>query len=93
MAAVEIKQRLPGGGDPWCALVAMVGEAGDDVFGLDIVVGLVFQVLDQFFTVNDEPLGRAQGDAIEVLSGLAAGEQVVAVPLGLSDGARVKVAS
>lgn len=38
-------------------------------------------------------LGRAQGDAIEVLSGLTAGELVVAAPLGLSDGARVKVAS
>ena len=38
-------------------------------------------------------LGRTQGDAIEVLSGLTAGEQVVSAPAGLQDGARVKVAS
>ena len=36
--------------------------------------------------------GAEIGDAVEVLSGLSAGEQVVApVPLGLQDGARVEV--
>ena len=38
-------------------------------------------------------MGRRSGDAVEVLSGLSAGEKVVApVPLGLQDGARVEVA-
>ena len=37
-------------------------------------------------------LGRAQGDAFEVLSGLERGEQVVASPMNLEDGVRVKVA-
>jgi RND family efflux transporter MFP subunit len=37
-------------------------------------------------------LGIPQGDRVEVLSGLAAGESVVAEPAGLSDGARVSVA-
>ena len=38
-------------------------------------------------------VGRRSGDAVEVLSGLSAGEQVIApVPLGLQDGARVEVA-
>lgn len=34
-------------------------------------------------------LGRTQGDAVEVLSGLRSGEQVVAAPAGLTDGASV----
>ncbi|MEQ1832975.1 MAG: efflux RND transporter periplasmic adaptor subunit [Candidatus Eisenbacteria bacterium] len=38
-------------------------------------------------------LGRTQGDAVEVLSGLNAGEQVVAAPQNLEDGVRVKVGS
>ncbi len=38
-------------------------------------------------------LGRVQGDAIEVLSGLNAGEQVVAAPVNLTDGVRVKAGS
>jgi hypothetical protein len=37
-------------------------------------------------------LGLPQGERVEVLSGLAAGETVVAAPGGLFDGARVSVA-
>jgi membrane fusion protein, multidrug efflux system len=37
-------------------------------------------------------VGRRSGDAVEVLSGLSAGEQVIApIPAGLEDGARVEV--
>ncbi len=36
-------------------------------------------------------LGHAQGDRVEVLSGLAGDEQVVAAPAGLRDGALVRV--
>jgi multidrug efflux pump subunit AcrA (membrane-fusion protein) len=38
-------------------------------------------------------LGARQGERVEVLSGLAAGERVAApVPAGLADGARVEAA-
>ena len=53
--------------------------------------------LDRVFVVDADrarlrmvTLGEAQGEWLEVLSGLAAGERVVTTPAGVADGARVE---